>query len=123
MAQAYNQRDPIVTQTQNLKLKFEVDEVGEYTRKQRVGKRATDGITKGLVFTDEVITVPCAWIVYFPGGHSIRVESKEEMIRLGYMDPPPVVDMETGEEVMMTDTLSPKEIVRRQNQNTRRSAM
>lgn len=123
MAQAYNTRDPITTQPQNLKLKFEVEELGEYTRKQRVGVRASDGITKGLVFADKVVTIPCAWQVYFPGGHSIRVESKEEMIRLGYMDPPPVVDMETGEEVQMVDTLSPKEIVRRQTQQSRRSAM
>lgn len=114
MANAYRVREPVVTQPQNMKLKFEVEEIGPYKRVQRVGKRATDGITKGLIFSEEVVEYPGAWMVYFPGGHSLRVESKEEMMRLGYMDRPPIVDMETGEEIMPTgDTLSPKEVVQR----------
>jgi hypothetical protein len=114
MSQAYRVRDPVVTTPQNMKLKFEVEEIGPYKRTQRVGKRATDGITKGLVFSDEAVEYPGAWVVYFPSGHSIRVESIEEMQRLGYMEPPPVIDMETGEEVMSSGhTLSPKEVVKR----------
>jgi len=39
------------------------------------------------------------WMVYFPNGHSIRVRSSDEMRRLGFMDAPNLLDMETGEEV------------------------
>lgn len=113
MANAYRVREPIVTTPQNMKLKFEVEEVGPYKRVQRVGKRADDGVTKGLIFTDVPVEMPGAWMVYFPGGHSVRVETKEELIRLGFLEAPPVVDMETGEEIPLSDTLSPKEIVKR----------
>lgn len=114
MSGAYRVRDAVVTTPQNMKLKFEVEEIGPYKRTQRVGRRATDGITKGLVFTDEVVEYPGAWVIYFPAGHSLRVETKEELIRLGFMDPPPVIDMETGEEIIQNgDTLSPKEVVKR----------
>lgn len=114
MSGSYRVRDALVTQPQNMKLKFEVEEIGPYKRTQRVGKRATDGITKGLVFSDETVEYDSAWMVYFPSGHSLRVETKDEMVRLGYMEPPPVIDMETGEEIMPTGhTLSPKEVVKR----------
>ena len=122
MALAYRTRDPISTDRQNVRAKFEVEEVGEYTRMQRIGKRATDGITKGLIFEDVRITVPRAWIVYFPSGHSVRVESEEEMVRLGYLAAPPMVDMETGEEVPMDMPLTPKQAVERATK-PRRSAM
>lgn len=114
----FNTRDAIVTQPQNFKLKFEVEEVAPYKRMRRVGVRAEAPAT-GLIFKDEVVEMPGAYMVYFPSGHSVRIESKQEMIRLGYMDAPPIVDMETGEEVPMTDTLSPKEIVRRATANRR----
>lgn len=121
MSGSYNTRDAIVTDRQNIRQKFEVEEVGEHKRMQRVGKRATDGITKGLVFTEEVVVVPRAWDVYFPSGHSVRIESEREMIRLGYMNPPPLVDMETGEELPDSALpLSPKEIVKRNTQQHRK---
>lgn len=113
MAYAYRTREPVVTERQNVKLKFEVEEVGEYKRVKRMGRRATDGITKGLLFADEVVVIPKAWDVYFPSGHSVRIEDEQEMYRLGYLEPPPMIDMETGEEVPTVDVLSPKEIVRR----------
>lgn len=120
MSYTYNTRDAITTERQNIRAKFEVEEVGAYTRTQRIGKRADDGITKGLIFEDVRVTVPQAWIVYFPGGHSVRVESEREMIRLGYMRAPPMVDMETGEEVPDHELpLSPKQIVERNTKRTR----
>jgi hypothetical protein len=114
MSQAYNTRDAIHTERQNVRAKFEVEEVGEYKRVKRFGKRATDGITKGLVFAEEVVVIPHAWDVYFPGGHSVRIESEQEMYRLGYMDRPPMVDMETGEELPASALpLTPKQLVQR----------
>lgn len=120
MAYAYNDRDPIYTDRQNVRAKFEVEEVGEYKRVKRVGKRATDGITKGLVFSDEVMVIPRAWDVYFPSGHSVRIEDEKEMWRLGYMTRPPLVDMETGEEVPDSSLpLTPKQIVQRATKSVR----
>ncbi len=118
MSYTYNTRDAIATQPQNFKLKFEVEEVPAYKRTRRVGKKSADP-KGGLIFSDEVVEVGEAWNVYFPSGHSIRIESKQEMIRLGYMDPPPVVDMETGEEVPGMDNLSPKQIVQRNTHRPR----
>lgn len=38
------------------------------------------------------------FMVYFPKGHSIRIE-KSELVRMGYHKRPKLVDMETGETV------------------------
>lgn len=94
----------------NMKLAYEVEEIGPYKRVQRTAKK----VDTGLVFTEEAVEYDGGWMVYFPAGHSIRVETREEMIRLGFMEPPPVIDMETGEEVTPPGhTLSPKEMVKR----------
>ncbi len=122
MSETYNTRDAITTVAQNYKAKFEVDEVPEYRVVKRIAKKYADGVTKGLVFADEVVVVPRAWDVYFPGGHSVRIDSEREMYRLGYMNPPPLVDMATGEEVPDTQNLSLKEQVLR-NTRTRKGAM
>jgi hypothetical protein len=105
---------------QNLKLKFEVERVENVRVKKRIGRRATDGITKGLIFEEAEYTLPNAFMVYFPSGHSLLVETEQELIRLGFMDPPGIVDMETGEEVPVVDTYSPKEMVKRATQHRSR---
>lgn len=117
MANAYNVREPIATTAQNYKLKFEVEEIPGYTKRSRRARRSTkeqDGHDTGLIFELVEVVVPEAWDIYFPGGHMIRVEHRDEMYRLGFMTNPSVIDMETGDEVQVTDTLSPKEIVKRQ---------
>ena len=96
----------------NLKMAYEVEQVENHKVRQRVGKKPAPG-EKGLIYTDEVRIVPIGYMVYFPAGHSIFVETQEELIRLGFMKGPPIVDMETGEIMEVGETLSPKEIVQR----------
>lgn len=39
------------------------------------------------------------FMVLFPQGHSIRVTSREELVRMGYDKKPRMIDMETGDVV------------------------
>jgi hypothetical protein len=45
------------------------------------------------------VEVPAGFFVYFPAGHSIRVDGAEELHRLGYDNPADLVDMENGDVV------------------------
>ena len=102
----------IIGQSTNLKMAFEVEEVHNIILRKRVAHK--EG--KGLRFEDTETKLDTAYMVYMPAGHSILVETEAELIRLGFRAAPPVVDMETGEAVPITDTLSPKEIVKRSTQ-------
>jgi hypothetical protein len=59
------------------------------------------------------------YMIYFPQGHSMFVaeDDREQLERLGILDAPDRVDMDTGERVPETFNLSPKEIVQRKTQN------
>jgi len=48
---------------------------------------------------EKVVKVPLGYMVYFPQGHSLHVETDEELRRLGLDGPIGLVDMETGEMV------------------------
>lgn len=56
------------------------------------------------------------FMVYFPGGHSLRVKDVKELERLGFTDKPKLVDLETGEEVPQHFDNSPKAMVQRNTQ-------
>jgi len=60
-----------------------------------------------------------AYMIYFPQGHSIMVaaDDTEQLMRIGVLDDPKMVDMETGEEVPANYNLTPKEIVQRSERN------
>lgn len=56
------------------------------------------------------------YMVYFPAGHSIRVQNEKELQRLGFHRVPGRVNMETGDELspdMDPEELSPKAAVMR----------
>jgi len=63
------------------------------------------------------------YLVYFPQGHSIFVaeDDREQLMRIGVLDDPRLVDMETGEDVPDDYALSPKEIVARKTHNRPRA--
>lgn len=63
-------------------------------------------------------------MVYYPQGHSILVpaDDMEQLTRLGVLDDPRRVDMESGEVVPDDYELSPKEIVERKTRNRPRPA-
>ncbi len=62
-----------------------------------VNQASMDEATKSLVQKPTKVTKEM-YHVYFPAGHSIRVE-KDELVRLGFHKKPRLVDMETGETV------------------------
>lgn len=49
----------------------------------------------GFDFEDR--KVDAGWMVYFPGGASLQIWAKEEMIRQGFLEDPTLVDMKDGE--------------------------
>jgi hypothetical protein len=63
------------------------------------------------------------YMVYFPQGHSMFVaaDDEEQLQRIGVLEQPRLVDMNTGEEVPMNLALSPKEIVERKQFNRPRA--
>lgn len=78
-------------------------------------------ITRKLVPKQEVFTE--GWMVYFPQGHSmfIAADDEEQLHRIGVLEQPRLVDMNSGEEVPMDLALSPKEIVERKQFNRPRA--
>jgi hypothetical protein len=64
-----------------------------------------------------------AYMIYFPQGHSMLVaaDDVEQLMRIGVLDNPKMVDMETGEIVPDDFNLTPKEIVQRKERNRPRT--
>jgi hypothetical protein len=60
-----------------------------------------------------------AYMIYFPQGHSMMVaaDDVDQLMRIGVLDDPKMVDMETGEVVPDDYNLTPKEIVQRKERN------
>jgi len=74
-------------------------------------------ITRKIRPIEEEVTE--GYMIYFPQGHSIFVaaDDTEQLRRIGVLQDPRMVDMESGEEVPDGFGLSPKEIVERKTQN------
>lgn len=74
-------------------------------------------ITRKLIPKQEVFHD--GYMVYFPQGHSMFVaaDDEEQLQRIGVLEQPRLVDMNSGEEVPNNIALSPKEIVERSQHN------
>ena len=82
---------------QEIKPRFEVHKL-DGTAMKTIAKPKTD--KKGALlggFDYEDIEVDAGWMVYFPNGASIRIWTKEEMERQGFLSAAALVDMETGD--------------------------
>lgn len=91
----------------------EVREVGPLKNKQIIARKmkpVTEEFTEG-------------YMIYFPQGHSmfIAADDTEQLHRLGVLEPPRTVDMNSGEMVPDSYSLTPKEIVMRKEANRPRS--
>ena len=64
------------------------------------------------------------YMIYFPQGHSLFVaaDDEEQLRRIGVLEQPRLVDMNSGEEVPSDMALTPKEIVERKQFNRPRAA-
>ena len=91
----------------------EVREVGPLKNKQIIARKMRP-VTEE--FTD-------GYMIYFPQGHSMFVaaDDTEQLNRIGVLERPHVVDMNTGEIVPDSFHLTPKEIVERKQHNRPRS--
>jgi len=114
--------------SKTVKPKFEVHKL-EGTTIRTIAKPKTDPKRKdknGLPvllggFDYEDREVDAGWMVYFPSGSSIRIWTKEEMERQGFLRPASLVDMETGNTVAPEDEVSLKEHSERKTHRTRSS--
>ena len=63
------------------------------------------------------------YMIYFPQGHSMFVaaDDEEQLRRIGVLEQPRLVDMNSGEEVPADIALTPKEIVERSQNNRPRA--
>ena len=89
-------------QQQQLKPRFQVKKVeGTFVKKvafyETIENEAGEKIGKRLAYKDK--ECDRGYMVYFPNGASIHIESEEELKRMGYNRPPSLVDMESGDEV------------------------
>jgi hypothetical protein len=91
----------------------EVRDVGPLKNKQIIARRL---VPKQEEFTD-------GYMIYFPQGHSMFVaaDDTEQLQRIGVLSRPHMVDMNSGEIVPETYSLSPKEIVERKQHNRPRA--
>lgn len=59
-------------------------------------------------FTYEDVDHDAGWMVYFPNGSSIRIWTREEMERQGFLRDAELVDMDTGDTVKPAQAVSLK---------------
>lgn len=80
-----------------------------------------DVITRKLVPKKEEFSE--GYMIYFPQGHSMFVaaDDEDQLRRIGVLEQPRLVDMNTGEEVPDNLNLTPKEIVERKQMNRPRA--
>jgi len=77
-----------------------------------------EGATKGKFVREEVTeTLPEVFDVYFPQGHSIRVDSRKRLAELGLVESPDLIDMDTGEVVAKSEVLDLEKLVMRNVRN------
>jgi hypothetical protein len=90
---------------QNVKPRYEVERVDDTVTETHIMREDGRNVEKK-------VEVPYGYNVYFAAGHSIRVRTDAELKRLGYDQPPELID-EDGEVVGTTAQMSLKRNVKR----------
>jgi len=119
------------TSSLDFKPAFQVEKLtGKFTRMVmhiEEDVRKVGPLGEKSVITRKLIAKPQefddAYMVYFPQGHSlfIAADDEEQLRRIGVLEQPRMVDMNSGEEVPMDIALTPKEIVERSQLNRPRA--
>ena len=99
-------------QQQDIKPAFEIEAL-----------EGTEKVTRSY-FDDGVLKnvkedVPKGWNVYLPSGQSLRIRDKKEMHRLGLLEVPELLDMESDEPVAQPK-MSLKTAVRRKTKSRKK---
>ena len=106
---------------ENVKARFEAHKL-EGTGNRRIATPKTDKEGKLLGgFEYEDMEVDAGWMGYFPNGSSIHVWTEEEMTRQGFLQPPTLVNMETGDDMGTTSQGSLKSLSEQKERVTRSS--
>lgn len=112
---------------------FQVEKVtGKFTRtittmEETHSSRFVNGVEK-ITTTRKMKAEPEefteGYMIYYPQGHSLFVaaDDTDQLTRLGVLQDPKLVDMESGEEMPDSYNLTPKEIVQRKERNRPRSS-
>ena len=92
----------------------EVRDVGALKNKQIITRKMVPVVEE---FTE-------GYMIYFPQGHSMFVaaDDEDQLRRIGVLESPSMVDMNSGEVLPANYALSPKEIVERKQFNRPRPA-
>lgn len=93
----------------------DVRDVGPLKNKQIIARKLVPKVEE---FTE-------GFMIYFPQGHSMFVaaDDEEQLRRIGVLEEPSFVDMETGEVVPANYNMSPKEIVEAKQRNRPRPSV
>lgn len=93
----------------------EVRDVGPLKNRQIIARKLVPKVEE---FTE-------GFMIYFPQGHSMFVaaDDEEQLRRIGVLEEPSFVDMETGEVVPPNYNLTPKEIVENKQRNRPRPSV
>ena len=97
------------------KPKIKVDDKGKPVLNDKGNSILLGGFDYGDVEHD------AGWMVYFPNGSSIHVWTKEEMERQGFLNPPDLVDMDTGDTVDPSRVTSLKDLSEQKEKVTKSS--
>jgi hypothetical protein len=80
-----------------------------------------DGNKTGRRLEYEEREVPRGWMVFFPNGSSVHIETEAELKRMGYDKPPTLVDLETGDDIDDGSSMDLEKDVQRKTRSTRHS--
>lgn len=97
---------------------YEVEKYDGPAMERTVYKAMKDEKGKHLGFEKSTEMIEGGYMVYFPQGHSLFLETEEELARYGLSDDAKLIDMESGE-IAPNSTISLKSRVAAKTHNTR----
>lgn len=97
----------------NIKPRFEVEEIDKEVEHVVYEKDDEGNLTQ------KTLKEPFGYMVYFPTGASIRVRTEAELRRLGFDRDPMLIDLETGDEVGVSQTGSLKKLAQQKSSRSK----
>lgn len=108
--------------TPRISKRFQIEPIEDRLISETIMRIEVDEDSKTRRFIREQVdrVVPLSYMVYFPGGHSIWVESKNDLVRLGLIESENYeIDLETGLPVAPPRHVDLKSRVERATRSTR----
>jgi hypothetical protein len=108
--------------TPRISKRFQIEVIEDRVLSETIMRIEVDAETKHRRFIREQVerVVPVSYMVYFPGGHSIWCETKNDLARLGLVESENFeIDLDTGLPVQPPKQVDLKARVERATRNTR----